>query len=186
MSELDELLLMPKDDIHRELFSDYMATVTETTIKPCPYRYDSKLNLIYKETINYKCRFTYIMRSRIPGLYKIGHTENPSARFKNIQDFWPYSLLELKPLALCNEDVESILKILTGCEKQKRPYPFDKTTELLYISEDDLLFILTTFGFSFVSGEKYPSSLKKICRDYFHPLDGHYIYTTISYESQQL
>ena len=185
MNALDAFLSIPKDTIPRELFLDYKEKNKSKNHQRSSYRYDYELNLLYKERVTTSDKSTYIMKSCVPDLYKVGHSANLSKRFKSIRNTFPYSLLDLKPLAVCGEDVESKVIGRSGCWLNARPHPFEKCEELLYVSGDDLQFILDYFGFSLINeGEEYPTTIKKITRDYYDPIDGRHIHTRIVYENQ--
>ena len=177
MKDIDTLISLPKDKIIREMVLETVSDERGFEKPGIKLRYDSASGMLYKETVVKPHKYTYIAKAEKGDIYKIGHTGNLEKRIRTLNSQKPYSLLGLKPIAFCEEDYEWI--ILCSAQRSSRilPPPFSTAKEILILSDDDLNFLIDSFGFTHINESNYPGVMTRTIRDFYDPNDGHYVKT---------
>jgi len=175
---------IPKDNLNWDAIADIAGYRTTSLVDQCKYRYDMEKHKIY--TSETTCsRFTYIAKASEFDLYKIGHTTDLKRRMKELSSIRPYSLLKLDAFAYTEEDIETFLKAVLPCRSHKLPEPFNKTEELLHLSNEDVAKLLSVFSFKEIrKKEDIPSAIYRTKKTYFDPNNGECNEISISYSIQ--
>ena len=184
MESIDVLLSLKHDVFERDPIIEFLDVV-EKSQEPCKFRYDCSSGMIYEDVDISDRKYTYIAKANKGDIYKIGHTDNLKRRIKSLALDKPYSFLGLKPIAFCPRDCENVILVFTQAKYRPLPKPFDNARELLILSDDDIDFIIETFGFFKIEGDEYPEEMMKIARRFYDPVDGHYINTEMIFNNKQ-
>ena len=174
MREIDALLGLDYDSFEREDISECLDVVNASH-DPCEFRYDPESGMIYEDIDITKSKYTYIAKAEEGDIYKVGHTNNLKERASNFIYDTPYSFLNLKPIAFSPRDCEKLILIFTKAHLRILPKPFEKAKEILILTDEDLEYLLDTFGFVRISGEQYPGEITRTLRMYYDPNDGRFV-----------
>ena len=158
------------DTISWDILNVLKRFCPKSWFSPCDFRYDKKRNIIYRiQTISEdQAKITYIAKAEGMDIYKVGCTKNLSQRINGLRNKKPYSLLNLKPIAYCPDNIESAIKRSIGFRNAELPHPFEKSTELMFLAQEDVDKLITECGFTRIVGDELPKAKSysyKICYD---------------------
>lgn len=166
------LLGLENDVVCREGLDEFF----EVTRKPTEYRYDRESGLIYCEKEIEKSDWTYIAKAEVGNIFKIGHTSNLKQRADILRTQKPYSYLNLRMIAYHCRNCEKIALIFSS-KGRKLPRPFEKMEEIRLLSDDDLNYLVESFGFKPADPDNLPVDVRRFERMYYDPDNGNHIKT---------
>ena len=135
-----------------------------TSLSDIEYRYDSRVEMIYKEVKRYQ-KFTYIAKTNVPDVYKIGSSRSLERRDGELAKYGHYKDLAPTIIAYCPIDIEWLLLSWVSWPKKVSISP--KIKELVSADKEYLNKIIRRFHFLPYDFQNKPVEAEQVDRYYY-------------------